>query len=58
VILAFRTRRDLARFLGAWHGAGTGSTLRRWRAREDAWVRGKDTLLLKPRWFLSSPWHP
>lgn len=58
VILAFRTPRDFARFSGAWHGGSAGSALRRWRAREDAWVRGKDTLLLKPRWFLSSPWHP
>lgn len=58
VILAFREPRDLARFQTAWHGGAPGDALRRWRTREDAWVRGKETLLLKPRWFLSSPWHP
>ncbi len=58
VITAFRTPRELARFQSAWHGGSAGGALRRWRAREDAWVRGKDTLLMKPRWFLSSPWHP
>lgn len=57
VILAFPATRDLARFQSTWHGAGPGNGLRRWRAREDTWVRGKDTLLLKARWFLSSPWH-
>jgi len=58
VILAFRAPQDLARFQRAWHGGAPGDALRRWRAREDTWVRGKDTLLLRPRWFLSSPWHP
>ena len=58
VILAFRSARDLARYQSAWYGAAPGNGLRRWRGREDAWVRGKETLLLKPRWFLSSPWHP
>jgi hypothetical protein len=58
VILAFRTAPDLARFQRSWHEAAPGNALRRWRAREDAWVRGKDTLLLKARWFLNSPWHP
>jgi hypothetical protein len=57
-ILAFRDAADLARFQRAWYGADPASALRRWRAREDRWVRGKDTLLLKARWFLSSPWHP
>jgi hypothetical protein len=58
VILAFREAADFGRFLEAWHGGPPGSPLRRWRNREDGWVRGKDTLVLKPRWFLSSPWHP
>lgn len=58
VILAFRTARDLARFQSAWYGGVPGNGLRRWRAREDTWVRGKESLLLKARWFLSSPWHP
>lgn len=57
VILAFRAAADLARFQGAWHGGAPADALRRWRTREDQWVRGKETLLLKPRWFLSSPWH-
>lgn len=57
VILAFREPRDLARFQAGWHGTAPGNGLRRWRDREDTWVRGKETLLLKPRWFLSSPWH-
>lgn len=58
VILAFREPADLAHLLEAWHGGPADSPLRRWRRREDAWVRGKETLVLKPRWFLSSPWHP
>lgn len=58
VILAFREPGDLARLLEAWHGGPADSPLRRWRRREDTWVRGKDTLVLKPRWFLTSPWHP
>jgi hypothetical protein len=58
VILAFRAASDLARFQRAWHGGTPGDALRRWRSREDTWVRGKDTLLLRPRWFLTSPWHP
>lgn len=57
VLLAFRTAPDLARFLAAWHAGAPGDPLRRWRTREDDWVLGKETLLLKPRWFLSSPWH-
>jgi hypothetical protein len=57
VILAFRTARDLARFQNAWHGGDPGGGLRRWRAREDAFVHGKETLLMKARWFLTSPWH-
>jgi hypothetical protein len=58
VILAFRAASDLARFQRVWHGGAPGDALRRWRVREDSWVRGKDTLLLRPRWFLTSPWHP
>jgi len=58
VILAFRAPSDLARFQRVWHGGAPGDALRRWRVREDTWVRGKDTLLLRPRWFLTSPWHP
>lgn len=58
VILAFRAASDLARFQRAWHAGAPGDALRRWRTREDRWVRGKDTLLLRPRWFLTSPWHP
>lgn len=57
LILAFPEHRDLGRFLARWHGAAPGDALGRWRSREDAWVRGKETLLLKPRYFLSSPWH-
>jgi len=56
VILAFREAADLARYQRAWYEPG--SALHRWRTREDAWVRGKETLLLKPRHFLRSPWHP
>jgi hypothetical protein len=58
VILAFREAADLARYQREWHAAPRAGALRRWRAREDGWVRGKETLLLKPRWFLTSPWHP
>ncbi|MGH7821834.1 MAG: hypothetical protein ACREQ9_18885 [Candidatus Binatia bacterium] len=55
-ILAFAEAADFARFQAAWHG--TASTrLGRWRRREDEWVRGKETLVLRPRYFLRSPWH-
>ncbi|MEW6270190.1 MAG: hypothetical protein AB1689_12945 [Thermodesulfobacteriota bacterium] len=58
VILAFREPSDFARYQREWHAAAPGGALARWRAHEDAWVRGKDSLVLKPRWFLRSPWHP
>jgi len=54
VILAFREASDLARFAAAWHGGAPSNALTRWRRREDGWVRGKETMLLKPRHFLSS----
>ena len=56
-ILAFRARADFARYLSAWHAAAPGGALRRWRAREDAWVVEKDALVMKARYFLNSPWH-
>ncbi len=54
-LIAFRDARDFSRFQAAWYRAG--SDLHRWRGREDTWVRGKEALLLKPRYFLGSPWH-
>lgn len=57
VLVAFASAADLARFQRAWHGEADASDLRRWRSREDEWVRGKETLLLRPRHFLASPWH-
>lgn len=53
-IVAFREPADLARFLDAWHGARGSSALAHWREREDRWVRGKESLLLRPRYFLGS----
>jgi hypothetical protein len=55
VLVAFREPADLGRFQKSWHGAG--SRLRSWREREDRWVRGKDASILRPRYFLTSPWH-
>ena len=55
-LVAFREPPDFARFQQAWYDPST--KLGRWRMREDAWVRGKSTLILKPRHFLGSPWHP
>ena len=55
-LLAFREPGDLARFQSAWYDAR--APLGRWRAAEDRWVRGKSALILKPRHFLGSPWHP
>jgi hypothetical protein len=55
-LLAFREPQDFARFQEAWYDPST--PLGRWRAREDRWVRGKATLILEPRHFLGSPWHP
>jgi len=52
---AFAVAADLARFQATWYDSR--SRLGRWRAEEDRWVRGKTSLLLKPRHFLSSPWH-
>lgn len=56
-ILAFREARDLARCLASWHDGDAASPLHRWRLREDEWVRGKETMLMKARHFLTSPWH-
>jgi hypothetical protein len=56
MLLAFRNEEDFARFQRAWYDPA--SRLGCWRAHEDRWVRGKETLLLKPRHFLGSPWHP
>jgi len=56
-ILAFRERADLARYLHEWHAGAPVSPLRKWREREDRWVRRKETLIMRPRYFLSSPWH-
>ena len=55
-LLAFREPRDFARFQEAWYDPST--MLGRWKRQEDRWVRGKSTLILKPRHFLGSPWHP
>ena len=55
-LLAFAGADELARYQEGWYDPA--STLGRWRAREDRWVRGKATLLLKPRHWLGSPWHP
>jgi len=55
-LLAFPSGSDLARFQADWYDASTA--LGRWRDVEDRWVRGKASLLLKPRHFLGSPWHP
>jgi hypothetical protein len=55
-LLAFREAGDLARFQTCWYDLG--HALGRWRAREEDWVRGKESLLMKPRYFLRSPWHP
>jgi hypothetical protein len=55
-LFALREADDLATFQSSWYDPSTA--LGRWRSREDRWVRGKETLLLKPRHFLTSPWHP
>ncbi|MGH7898566.1 MAG: hypothetical protein ACREQQ_11475 [Candidatus Binatia bacterium] len=55
-LLAFSRPADFARFQKSWYDESTA--LGRWRQREDAWVRGKEALVLKPRYFLRSPWHP
>jgi hypothetical protein len=55
-LFAFREAADFARFQESWYDAA--STLGRWRVREDRWVRAKSTLILAPRHFLGSPWHP
>jgi hypothetical protein len=57
-IFAFRERSDFARYLKAWHEGAGSEALGRWRVQEDRWVREKETLLMKPRYFLDSPWHP
>jgi hypothetical protein len=54
-LFAFAEPGDLARFQSAWYDAR--SRLGGWRIEEDRWVRGKSSLMLKPRHFLSSPWH-
>jgi len=56
IILAFPEVADFARFQEEWYDSST--RLGRWRTREDEWVRGKEALILKPRYFLTSPWHP
>jgi hypothetical protein len=59
VILAFREPADLARLLRGWHEDGQpGSMIRQWREREERLVKSKESLLMRPRYFLSSPWHP
>jgi hypothetical protein len=58
LLLAFRDPADLARYQEAWHDPLGRTPLRKWRAFEDRWVRGKASLLMKPRYFLTSPWHP
>lgn len=55
-LLAFREAADFAGYLEEWHASGEGSALRRWRAREDAWVRSKESLVMKPRHYLGAPW--
>jgi len=54
-LLAFPEPADFARFQEAWYDRS--SEFGHWRVREDRWVRGKSTLILKPRHFLASPWH-
>ena len=56
VLVGLHDGAALGRLLAAWH-TEDDSRLARWRQREDSWVRHKDTLLLRPRHFLSSPWH-
>jgi hypothetical protein len=55
-ILAFATSGDFATFQKSWYDARTA--LGRWRAREDEWVLTKESLVMKARYFLQSPWHP
>lgn len=55
-LLAFASPADFARFQREWYDRT--SPLGGWRSREDDWVRRKETLVLLPRYFLSSPWHP
>jgi len=55
-LFAFRDEADFARFQESWYDPA--APLGRWRAAEDRWVRGKATLVLKPKHFLGSPWHP
>ena len=50
---------ELARRFREMTGANIrNAVLGRWKRQEDRWVRGKSTLILKPRHFLGSPWHP
>ena len=56
VLLGLSDATGIGSFLAAWHGE-EDSPLKRWREREDTWVHGKETLLLRPRHFLTSPWH-
>jgi hypothetical protein len=55
-LLAFPAATDFARFQESWYDPAT--SLGRWRVAEDRWVRQKASLVLKPRHFLGSPWHP
>ena len=55
-LFAFAAAADFARFQESWYDPST--PLGRWRDAEDRWVRGKESLVLKPRHFLGSPWHP
>ena len=55
-LVAFPAPADAARYQRDWYDET--SPLGRWRRREDGWVRGKEALVLVPRYLLGSPWHP
>ena len=56
ILYAFPAANDLAGFQRRWYDPA--SALGRWREREMEWVEEREALILKPRYFLSSPWHP
>ncbi|MGH7805756.1 MAG: hypothetical protein ACREQJ_15515 [Candidatus Binatia bacterium] len=55
-LVAFPSVAALAGWAVTWHGE-RGDAVGRWRARAAAGVRARQTLVLRARHFLTSPWH-